>query len=142
MTMEEEVPTSASPGGRRHIVVFADDEPAILLALERALRNEPYDLQMTTDPEKALEWIKARGVSVVIADYRMPIMCGMTLLEETRAASPRTARILLTAYPGETEVLKARETGLITLFGKPWDEKELKRTIRDRVREREILEGV
>ena len=142
MTLEEEVQPKCSVGGRRHVVVFADDEPGILLALERALRSEPFDLQMTTDPAKALEWIKSRGVSVVISDYRMPKMCGMTLLEETRAVSPRTARILLTAYPWETEVLRARETGLITLFGKPWDEKELKRVIRDRVREREILDGV
>src|SRR5204863_185740 len=45
--MKAETPTST----RRHVVVFADDDPQTLLALERALRHEPYELLLTTDPE-------------------------------------------------------------------------------------------
>lgn len=129
------------PSRFRHVVVVADDDSNALLALERLLREEPYDLHMTTEPQKAVDWIRTLSVSVVIADYRMPDMNGTTLLELARASSPRTARILLTAHPGEIPVLQARESGLLTLFGKPWNPRELKRAIRDRVREREILNG-
>jgi response regulator RpfG family c-di-GMP phosphodiesterase len=129
-------------GSRRHAVVFADDDPQILLALERSLRHEPYELLLTTDPGKALDWIRSRPVSVVVADYRMPKMDGTKLLERILACSPRTARILLTGFPGEEPVRRARESGLLTLSAKPWNEKELIRTIRERIREREILDGL
>ena len=132
----------ALPLSRRHMVVVADDEPSILLALERLLRDEPYDLYFTTEPEKAIEWIRTRKVSVLISDHRMPAMDGTTLLELARDSSPWTARILLTGYPCDGEVLQARETGMATLFGKPWNPLELKRVIRERVREREIIDGV
>ncbi|HLY08156.1 MAG TPA: response regulator [Planctomycetota bacterium] len=130
-------PTRAYP---KPVVVVADDDSETLLALERLLREEPYDLYLTTDPEKALEWIRTRQVSVVISDQRMPGMDGATLLEWTRASSPRTARILLTAYPLDRIVLHARSRGLLTLLGKPWDAKELKRVVRERVRERELTD--
>lgn len=123
-------------------MVFADDDPKTLLALERTLRHEPYDLHLTTDPQKALEWIRSRNVSVVVSDYRMPEMCGTTLLEFALAYSPRTARILLTGFPGEHPVRQAREAGMLTLSAKPWDDRELRRMIWDRIREREILEGL
>jgi len=141
--MDIEACKQAPSGGlpRKHSVVFADDDPAILLALERALRDEPYDLLLTTNPEKALDWIRNRSVSAVIADYYMPGMMGTTLLELARSHSPRIARILLTGYPGERPILLARECGLLTLYGKPWDDRELKREIRNRLRERELLES-
>lgn len=141
MILEECPRLESVPSRFRHVVVVADDDSNALLALERLLRDDPYDLHMTTDPQKAADWIRTRSVSVVIADYRMPDMDGTTLLELARASSPRTARILLTAHPGESAVLHARKSGLLTLFGKPWNPRELKRVIRDRVRERKILTG-
>jgi DNA-binding NtrC family response regulator len=138
-------PSTLAPSptaSRRPVVVFADDDPQILLALERTLRDEPYDLHLTTDPGKALEWVRSRNVSVVVSDYRMPGMSGIALLEQALACSPRTARILLTGFPGEEPVRRAREAGFLTLSAKPWDGKELARTIRDRIRERELLEGL
>ena len=140
MSIEQPKPERFPVPGRKHLVIFADDDPEILLALERALRHEPYDLLMTTEPEKALHWIRTRRVSAVIADYRMPGMTGAALLERSQAISPQIARILLTAYSGEADVLRASEAGAVTLFAKPWDDRELKQAIRNRLSEREILE--
>jgi len=69
-------------------------------------------------------------VSVLVADYRMPLMSGTTLLLLAKAVSPRTARMLLTGYPGETLVITAGEAGLLHLVGKPWDDDALKMKIR------------
>ena len=114
----------------RHVVVCVDDEPAILSALRRSLRSEPYELLTTENPESALEWVDSRDVSLVITDQRMPGMVGTELLEEVLRRSPSTARILLTAYPGST----ASEPGLREwtecMISKPWDEGMLRKTIR------------
>ena len=125
---------------RKPLVVFVDDEPEILLALERSLRSEPYDFLMTTDPQKALHWIRTRPVNAVIADYRMPGMSGTSLLEMSQAHSPHIARILLTAYSGECDVLRAREAGAVMLFAKPWDDLELRQTILELLKGHQILE--
>lgn len=135
-------PSSTPALSRKHIVVFADDEPGVLLALERSMRSEPYDLFLTTDPVKALDWIRSRPVTVLVSDFRMPEMDGRTLIELAFAHSPRTARILLTGFPGEEAVRRAREAGLLSVAAKPWNPKELMRTIRERIRERELLDGL
>lgn len=113
----------------RPIVVCVDDEPQILAALYRLLRREPYEVRTTSDPDEALEWVRAGGVSLLMADYRMPGMSGTTLLQIAKAASPQTARMMLTGYAGESLVISAGEAGLMTLVGKPWDDEALKREI-------------
>ena len=45
----------------KHVVVCVDDEPPILGALNRLLRNEPYDLVTTVKPGEALDRIDLGG---------------------------------------------------------------------------------
>lgn len=117
-----------TPPGRP-VVVCVDDELQILAALARLLRKEPYEVRTTSDPEEALEWVRAGDVSLLVADYRMPGMSGTTLFQIAKAAAPQTARLMLTGYPGETLVISAGEAGLMHLVGKPWDDETLKRKI-------------
>lgn len=107
------------------LVVCVDDEPAILSALRRALRGEPYRVATTGDPGTALAWVAAGDVHLVISDQRMPSMLGSELLDEVRRLSPRTAGLILTAYPGD-----AAGSTSDFLLAKPWDDAPLKRTIR------------
>jgi DNA-binding NtrC family response regulator len=121
----------------RPLIVCVDDEPPILAALSRLLRAEPYEFRTTADPEEALDWVRTEDVAVLVADYRMPRMSGATLLQLAKAASPRTARIMLTGYAGETLVIAAGELGLMHLVGKPWDDAALKLKLRDLLAGRE-----
>src|SRR5579862_6565656 len=86
----------------RHCVVCVDDEPSILAALRRSLRQDPYDVLTTDSADDAIRWVATREVSLVITDQRMPGMQGTELLAEVSRHSPSTARIILTAYPGAT----------------------------------------
>lgn len=122
----------------RHCVVCVDDEPAILAALRRALRAEPYDVLTTESPEAALRWISTRAVSLVITDQRMPGMQGTELLAEVSRYSPSTARIILTAYPGPAYATPGLRRTLECMISKPWDGGMLRRTIRQLLREREM----
>jgi response regulator RpfG family c-di-GMP phosphodiesterase len=122
----------------RHCVVCVDDEPAILAALRRSLRQDPYDVLTTLSPEDALRWVGSREVSLVISDQRMPGMQGTELLEEVSRRSPSTARIILTAYPGETVATPGLRRRLECMISKPWDTAMLRRTIRQLLMEREL----
>lgn len=122
----------------RHVVVCVDDEPAILSALKRSLRWEPYELLTTDSPENALRWVGSREVSLVITDQRMPLMEGTELCEEISRRSPSTARIILTAYPGDTMSSPGLRRRTECMISKPWDHMMLRKTIRQLLGEREL----
>lgn len=60
-------------------------------------------------------------------------MSGTMLLQPPKAFSPRTRRIMLTGYPGETLLISAGEVELMDLVGKPGDDEALKGLIRERL---------
>jgi response regulator RpfG family c-di-GMP phosphodiesterase len=112
------------------VVVCVDDEPAILAALRRVLRDEPYRLLTTGRPLEAMEWVLAESADVLIADQVMPDMTGLRLLELVRTRSPGTARVLLSGQSDPAEE-PANVGAVQRLVRKPWDSEELKASIRD-----------
>lgn len=104
----------------RPVVLVVDDEPAVLLALVRALRAESYDVRTTTDPEEARRVIREGGVDLLLVDYKMPGIEGSALLSLAAEVSPGTARLLLTGCPDGS--LPPRESLLAdAVLEKPWD---------------------
>jgi len=122
----------------KHVVVCVDDEPAILSALRRSLRTENYEILTTDSPEHALRWVGTRDISLVITDQRMPLMAGTELLEEISRRSPSTARIILTAYPGDTLGSPGLRHWTECMISKPWDNVMLRKTIKQLLDEREL----
>lgn len=138
MIVEKKPSPEASAATVGHpLVVCVDDEPQILHALTRLLRKAPIELRTTADPEEALEWTRTGEVAVMIADYRMPLMSGTSLLQLVKAASPATRRVMLTGCPADRMVVSADEVGLMDLVGKPWDDEAFKRMILDRLGRRD-----
>ena len=117
----------------RPLVLFIDDEKPILSALSRLLRNEPYDVVMTDDPEVAFDHIRSGKVDLVVADYRMPGISGTGLLQVVKASSPATIRIMLTGYPLDDWIRSAEENGLMRVCSKPWDDGRFKQLIREQL---------
>jgi CheY-like chemotaxis protein len=142
MTVRLPLGRSAPEGaeaGRGHsergkpIVLLVDDDLPSLRVLRRALSREPVRLLSTQDPRKALEWVKRRGIRLVLTDQRMPGMLGTELLDEVARLSPGTRRLLVTADPESAEVEGARGGVVESVIPKPWDEDVLRRAVRSRV---------
>ncbi len=112
------------------IVVCVDDEPEVLASLKRSLRNETYEVLTTESADRALEWAGEQHVSVAISDHRMPGTTGVELMALLKARSPGTARILLTAHPDAAREASRAGLTIDRLLLKPWDDHELRRTIR------------
>lgn len=121
----------------RHVVVLVDDEPAVLSALARSLRKEPYQVLATQEPQEALRWVQSRDVSAVVSDQRMYKMSGTELLALVGQISPGTARIILTAYAGPTAGTPRLKQSIECMIEKPWDDAMLRRTLREFLSERE-----
>jgi response regulator RpfG family c-di-GMP phosphodiesterase len=119
--------TSQTPelGG---IVLFVDDEPAILCALMRVFAPLTGIVPLIAPSgEGALEMLKKFPVDVIVTDQRMPGIAGNGLLAACRRLYPATARVLLTAFADRQTVSEAALDGAADLvFAKPWDEEALK----------------
>ncbi len=63
-------------------ILFVDDEPEILTALTRLLRNTGVTLYTATSAEKGLQILEQQYVDIVISDKNMPGMNGMEFLQK------------------------------------------------------------
>jgi HD-like signal output (HDOD) protein/ActR/RegA family two-component response regulator len=81
-------------------ILFVDDEPEILEGLERMLRPQraQWNMSFATGGEEALAALAAKPADVVVTDMRMPGMDGARLLEIVRQRHPGVVRIVLSGY--------------------------------------------
>ena len=117
------------------VVLCIDDDAAVLAALRRVLRDEPYGLVTATNAARAFASLRVRPVEVVVSDEKMPDTTGCELLAEVRQRWPWIGRVILTAHNDPAMVVRAHEAGVDFLFRKPWDDRALKTTIRRLIRE-------
>ncbi len=114
-----------------HAVLFLDDEPNILKAIQRLLRNEPMRVLTATDPNEALAILRETPTQVVVTDQRMPSMSGVDFLSAVRDQHADMVRIMLTGYTEMNIAVEAINKGEIyRLITKPWNDDELRATLR------------
>ncbi len=120
------------------MVLLVDDEESILSALKRVLRREDYGVLTCNSGTDALALLEESesAIGVVVSDFRMPSMNGIEFLSRVRALHPDTVRIVLSGYADAEMVQSAINQGEVYRFiSKPWDEEELKTTIRASVQQ-------
>jgi thioredoxin reductase (NADPH) len=119
----------------RPVIMTVDDDPEVLGAIERDLRqhyrSEYRVLKAASGPlalEAARELLR-RGtpVALFLVDERMPEMTGTQLLRELRTLYPDARKVLLTAYADtEAAIRGINDVGLHHYLMKPWDPPDLR----------------
>lgn len=124
---------NSSPADPPATVMIVDDEEMVLTSIESFLTLETdYDVVPFLSPQEALEHIKDNEVHLVISDYLMPEMDGISFLGQVRDIKPETVRIILTGYADKENAIKAiNEVGLFQYIEKPWDNEDLRLVIRN-----------
>lgn len=114
-------------------VMIVDDEPMVATALRSFLELETsYRVLTFTAPVTALDALQGEQVDVIVADFMMPAMDGITFLRKSRDTHPLATRVLLTGYADKQNAIRAiNEAGLYYYLEKPWDNEHLKMVIRN-----------
>ena len=119
----------------RPTILLVDDEEMVLNSIKSFFAIEvDYNLLTYTSPAKALEDLEANHhqIDLVISDYLMPEMDGISFLAKVKEKVPLAPRILLTGYADKENAIKAiNEIGLYQYVEKPWDNEELKLIVRN-----------
>jgi DNA-binding NtrC family response regulator len=103
------------------VVLFVDDEEAVLRAIARVLAGGALEVLTTTHPSEALEWLREREIDVLVSDIDMPEMNGLELLRAARRERPDVLRMLLTGAATLERALHAINEGeVVRFFTKPF----------------------
>jgi response regulator RpfG family c-di-GMP phosphodiesterase len=123
-------PEGATENMRADRVLIVDDDELILKALSRILESAGFEARCHLSPEKALASVEADAPVVIISDYMMPGMDGITFLKAARERCPSAVRMLCTAAEDFRVALQAVNSGeVFRIISKPWHQQELLATV-------------
>ena len=129
----ETVSDNSNNNGSTATILLVDDEEMVLNSIKSFFAiDTDYKLATYTSPVKALEDIEENHFDLVISDYLMPEMDGITFLAKVKEKRPLIPRILLTGYADKENAIKAiNNVGLYQYIEKPWDNEDLRLIIRN-----------
>lgn len=101
-------------------LLIVDNDVAFLNSVNRVLKKEPYKILLASSGQEALDLLGQYSVNVVVTDYLMPEMDGLSLLRRVRLDSPYSIVIMLTAIADIQIAIKAiNELGIFKFLLKP-----------------------
>ena len=122
-------------------IVLVDDEEMVLTSLSSFLMLETeYEVVTFLSPIEALEYVRDNDVHLVISDYLMPDMDGISFLGKVREIKPQVPRVILTGYADKENAIKAiNDVGLYQYIEKPWDNDDLLIIIRNGLEKQQLM---
>ncbi len=125
-------------------ILYVDDDPDLLSIGRRFLEKlGSYRVESVQSALAALDHLKSSSVDLVLSDYQMPDMDGITFLKEVRSSYGDLPFILFTGRGREEVVIEALNSGADFYLQKGGDPRsqfvELDFTIQQAVTRRRIL---
>ena len=114
-------------------ILLLDDDPLVTESLQALLKEESnWNVVVYNRPTEALASLDRQDYHVVMSDFLMPEMDGVTFLKQVREQQPETSRILITGYADKQNAIRSiNEAGLYHFIEKPWDNDSLMLILRN-----------
>lgn len=99
--------------------------------MRRALRREGYEILVADSGAEGLRVLAEERVDLILSDYKMPAMSGVEFCDRAVALQPGVPKVLITGWTEAVPREKLQSLGVMALLPKPWDDAELKSTLRE-----------
>lgn len=106
-------------------VLIVDDDPKLLKMLQRTLTYESLDVLTATNGLEALPLVQTHTPDLIILDWLMPNMDGLTVVHKLREAGNQTMVLMLTARDAIENRVEGLESGADDYLVKPFAPAEL-----------------
>jgi CheY-like chemotaxis protein len=109
-----------------------DDDPSVLDCYRKLLGRAGYKTVTESDPRRVLMDGRDLGeIDLLLIDYKMPEMDGLTLLAELRRREFRARCVLVSAFLNDGVRQQARHLGVDHILEKPVDVASLRSVLAD-----------
>lgn len=108
-----------------HTVLIVDDDPKLLKMLQRTLTYETLNVVTAANGLEALPLVQTHKPNLIIADWMMPKMNGVTFVQRLRAEDNKTMVLMLTARDAIEDRVMGLEGGADDYLAKPFAPAEL-----------------
>lgn len=122
----------------REKILVIDDEKLILDLTAMVLRDKDFDVHLADNAQSGYTIIEEHAPAVVLLDYMMPEVDGMTALHEIRRRFPQTYVIMFTGKGSEEIAVELMKAGAADYIPKPFSHANLIDRIEHVLRLREI----
>lgn len=116
---------------KKHTILVVDDDEMFLEFVQRMLSGDNINITTATSGKQGLEILKKQEMSMVLSEYRMPLMNGLEFLGKVKIIYPEILTVLLTEHADiELAIRAINEVGVYKFFLKPLDDTDFKITIK------------
>ncbi|MBN1492930.1 MAG: response regulator [Candidatus Omnitrophica bacterium] len=118
------------PRYRSYQLVVLDDDYVVRESLALCLKEFGYSVLTYSSAQELLDCLDSIRCDLILCDLSMPEINGLDFLEKANPRKRGIPVILITAYGSFDIACKALRLGARALFSKPYDLKEIKKSIR------------
>ena len=125
-------------------ILIVDDEADFLFSASVVLRREGYEVAEAANGEEALSVIQeyrraGKRIDLVLTDLRMPILCGLELLEALGELGIDIPVIAVTGYSDNALRADLKSRGCTEFLEKPFEPVDLVKRVRKTLRNVALL---
>lgn len=115
-------------------VLIVDDEENMLKLLNKILTKDGFDVRTAESGAEALRLLREDAFDLIISDLVMPVIDGMSLMQEVKSRHPDTQFILITAHGSIESAVQAMKVGAFDYLTKPFQKDEILLAVRKAVK--------
>lgn len=99
-------------------ILLVDDEPDFVELIGMRILEWGYDFLKAFNGREAIESVKNKKPDIVILDYVMPMMDGVSTLKEIRKFDDKVPVIMFTNYPNMKTIANTKKLGISAFIPK------------------------
>lgn len=130
------------PGVEQRAILIVDDDEIIRETIKDLLESKGYAVETAETAKEAMEKSKARTFNLALLDIKLPDMGGTELLKKMHSATPRMMKVMITAHGTLKNAMDSLNFGADAYLLKPINEKELLKTVEEKLREQYAAEAM
>ena len=121
-------------------ILLVDDNEWIRDSLTLYFGTEGCHILAVETAEEGLELLKQEDWDIILTDYKLPGIDGLTFSKKIQEIRPDAIKILITAYKSKEVVPEARSAGIQDLIDKPFTIKTIEDSLSRLLHGKEIPE--
>lgn len=112
-------------------VLYVDDDKVACENMEKTLSYFFKNVFIEHNGLNALDTYKKESIHLLLVDYDMPIMNGLSFLQEIRQLSKSIPAVIISSYSDKEKLLKAMKLNLVAYLVKPLEFSDLKNILNE-----------